>query len=100
MATAPSIPKGIVFKVTSGREGQVVKATNITRGGTIRGQLNSKGECRLNPTKELGTSWAENDKIQGSIQGEIIECAEKTIGNGGAIFKFDNSAATIASISI
>ena len=100
MATAPSIPKGIVFKVTAGREGQYVKATNITAGGTITGQLNANLECRLNPLKETGTAWSEGDKIQGSIQGEIVQCAEKAIGKGGAIFNFTAAAATIASVSI
>lgn len=100
MATAPSVPKGIAFKVTAGREGQYVKATNITAGGTITGQLNANKECRLNPLKETGTAWSEDDKIQGSIQGEIIECAEKPISKGGAIFNFTSTAATIASISI
>lgn len=100
MATAPGIPKGIVFKVTNGLEGQYVKATNITRGGTITGQLNSNNECRLNPLKETGTAWSENDKVQGSIQSAVVQCAEKTIGKGGAIFNFTDSTATIASISI
>ena len=89
---ASTIPKGIAFKVTNGREGQYVKATNITSGGTMTGKLNSNKECVLNPAKELGSEWSENDKIQGSISGEINQCSVKTIKNGGCAFSFSNTA--------
>ena len=94
------VPKGISFKVDNGREGQYVKATNITSGNTITGRLSSAKECVLNPAKSART-WAEGDKIQGSISGEINQCDEKTIKNGGCTFSFTNSAtSTMANVSL
>ena len=96
----PTPPKLIAFKVTNGSVKEWVKATNITSGGTIRGQLDSSGQCSLNPAKS-NLTWNEGDKIHGSISGRINQNSEQIIKGGGCLFQFTNSATTtIASISI
>jgi len=93
-------PKLISFKVSSGSEGEYVKATNITSGGTVRGQLNASKECVINVAKE-GFTWSEGDKIHGSISGRLNQCAEKTLTKGGCTFSFsDTATSSMASVSL
>ncbi len=88
-----AVPKIIAFKVTNGSEGEYVKATNVTSGGTIRIQLNSNKEALINQSNSDFT-WNEKDLIHGSISGRINQSAEKIINNGGCTFNFTSSATT------
>ena len=74
----PTSPIQIAVKVTSGREGEYVKVTNLTNLGTLRVQLNSNKEGVVN-SKNLSTTWAIGDVVQVEMHGRINQTLRKTI---------------------
>ena len=86
-------PAIITIKVTNGNEGEYVKVTNFTSGGTIRGKLNSNKEVILEPS-ESNLTWNENDSISVEMYGRITNSSLKTISKGGASVTLTASADT------
>ena len=77
-----SIRKG--FDTPSGdlSDGEYVKVTNLTSGGTIRVQAKG-GEAVVNPaTSKL--VWSTGDTLSIETQGRYVESASTTISKGGA----------------
>ena len=96
MPTAPTLPVQIAVKVTSGREGEYVKVTNLTSGGTLRVQLNSKSEGVVN-SKDISTTWAVGDVIQAEIHGRINQTVRQVLASTSTSRKFTlgSSATTV-----
>ncbi|KKN53829.1 hypothetical protein LCGC14_0598550 [marine sediment metagenome] len=63
-------------------QGEYAKVTNLTRGGTIRGQANSNGEVVLNPASSK-LAWQNGDKLSIEISGVTLGSASVTITRGG-----------------
>ena len=70
-------------------DGEWVKVTNFTNGGTLRGRVKS-GECILNPANEK-FSWANGDIIQVETQGRISDSTTTTLSKGGAKVELEES---------
>ena len=87
-------PKVVGFTVDNANQGEYVKVTNITSGGTMKGAVDSNGELTLNSEKELGTEWSEGDVVVGQISGRLNESSKKTLTKGGATFNFTSTATT------
>ena len=61
---------------------EYVKVTNLTRGGTIRGQVVSNGEIILNPAN-FSKAWQEGDSLSVEISGVTLGSASVTLSKGG-----------------
>ena len=91
----PIGPVQIAVKVTNGREGEYVKVTNLTSGGTIRAKLNSAKEGAVN-SADSGFTWNIGDVIQATISGRINQTIQQTLATTASSRKFelDGSADT------
>ena len=75
--------------VTDGREGEWVKVTNFTKGGTIRKQLDATKRATIN-SKEHGNfdDWDKGDVVQAEIQGRVTSVLKQTITSKSNTRKF------------
>ncbi len=89
VTTQQSIP--IVVKCTNMSDGEDIKVTNLTEGGTIRGQVKS-AECILNP-QNSNLSWNNGAVISIESNGRILQSKSVTITKGGARTTLDSSSA-------
>jgi hypothetical protein len=87
----PTAPISIKVKNTNLSEGEYVKITNFTSGGTLRGRVNSSGEITLDPNASSLT-WADGDKVQAESTGRIPFVSYGTISKSS--FKAVSTAST------
>lgn len=76
----PKVPKVIGIKAPSGSEGEYVIVRNLSRGGKLKGQLNSKKETILNPAPS--SQWQSNDDIQVEMRGRVTGVKKTTLKGG------------------
>ena len=90
---APKHPIVIGVKSsTSISEGEFIKVTNLTSGGTLRGPVDSSGEVLLTPPPDFGFTWANGDKVSVEVNGRLIGSGVTTIAKGGANFEVTTAA--------
>lgn len=91
----PIKPVSIAVKVTNGNEGEWIKVTNFTSGGTIRAQLNSKSEAVVN-SAESNLTWKVDDIIQVEVHGSLNETKRAVLATTSSSRKFTLSGSADA----
>ena len=95
----PKTPIVIGIKNTNLSEGEYVKVTNYTSGGTIKIAVNSSGEAKVTPANE-GLTWNSGDVIVIEGQGRIPFRSQKTLSDGGVTVTSSSSTANTSSPSV
>ena len=91
----PTTPSSIVIAVkssTTAYDGEYVKVTNLTSGGTITGQFKDS-ECILNPANS-NLTWSNGDLLNIEVKGRLIGSTQTRISKGGVDVTVTTSADT------
>lgn len=77
----PTLTKTVAVSCSAANEGEYVKITNLTSGGSFLVALDANKEVVVSSeTKNL--SWADGDSIQAEIVGRVKGLASGTISKG------------------
>ena len=79
---------------TSISEGEFVKVTNFTSGGTLRGTVDSNGEAILTISPDFNFTWKNNDVCSIEVSGRLIGSKTVSITKGGISTTVTTSADT------